>query len=182
VCDEQRRLLEAHGIPGELSLTGGSSIEGLLTKGDIDLHLRVTEGEFLDALDALPRLLAPVRREIWTPSFAVCEHDGEPPVGVAVTVIDSEHDRRFVVSWRQMRTDEAARQAYNALKLAGGDVEEAKSRFFDSLVDRAAEDSSQTSPRLRADERQPAEAAGTGKTTPVSSSETLHSRCWAALS
>jgi hypothetical protein len=131
---EHRRDLERNGVPGELTLTGGSSVEGLLTKGDIDLHLRVTGDDFAVSVDRLPRLYEPARREIWTPFFAVFERPSVPPVGVAVTVVDSEHDRRFVLSWQQLRINDAARERYNQLKRDGGDIETAKSRFFDSLV------------------------------------------------
>jgi uncharacterized protein len=134
LLEHHRANLAREGIPGELTLTGGSSIEGLITKGDIDLHLRVAPDEFASAIAALPHLFAPARPEIWTPSFATFERASNPPVGVAVTVVDTEHDRRFVASWRRMQSDHRARERYNELKLAGGDVETAKSLFFDALV------------------------------------------------
>ena len=37
---ESRRLAEL-GVPGELVLVGGCSVPGALTRGDVDLHLRV---------------------------------------------------------------------------------------------------------------------------------------------
>ena len=134
VLNEHRSGLNGAGVPGQLSLTGGSSLEGLLTKGDIDLHLRVMPDEFAIATSKLMRVFDRVRQEIWTPSFAVFEQDSIPPVGIAVTVVDSEHDRRFVRSWDRMRTDETARHDYNLLKRMGGDVEAAKSQFFTDLV------------------------------------------------
>ena len=41
VFEVHRDRLREHGVPGELELTGGSSVAGLLTKGDIDLLRRV---------------------------------------------------------------------------------------------------------------------------------------------
>ena len=134
VLNEHRSNLKGEGVPGELSLTGGSSLEGLLTKGDVDLHLRVTPDEFTIATSKLMGVFDRARQEIWTPSFAVFEQAPVPPVGIAVTVIDSEHDRRFVRSWERMRIDETARHDYNLLKRMGGDVEDAKSQFFTNLV------------------------------------------------
>ncbi|WP_146067337.1 hypothetical protein [Arthrobacter sp. SX1312] len=134
VLTEHRLGLNGGGVPGQLSLTGGSSLEGLLTKGDIDLHLRVMPGEFAIATSRLTLIFDRARQEIWTPSFAVFERDSTPPVGIAVTVVDSEHDRRFVRSWERMRTDETARRYYNLLKRRGGDVEAAKAQFFTDLV------------------------------------------------
>ncbi|GGE94133.1 GrpB family protein [Mycetocola zhadangensis] len=138
VLQNHRLALTRAGVPGELTLTGGSSIAGLLTKGDIDLHLRVAPDDFAVAITQLPLLYRAALREIWTPTFAVFEQASEPPVGVAVTVVGTEHDVRFVESWKRMRTDEAARHRYNALKADGGDMEEGKSRFFDALVDGTA--------------------------------------------
>ncbi|WP_345801224.1 hypothetical protein AAIB33_17435 [Microbacterium sp. AZCO] len=134
IRDRERRRLAEHGVQGALSLTGGSSLEGLLTKGDIDLHLRVRAEDFETSAASLALLYTAVRREIWTATFATFERDCDPPVGIALTVVGSEHDRRFVASWERMGRDAAARARYNALKQHGGDVEDAKSRFFDSLV------------------------------------------------
>lgn len=135
VFEVHRDRLREHGVPGELELTGGSSVAGLLTKGDIDLHLRVPSSDFAVAVAELRLLYAAVLPDIWTGTFAVFEEDAMPPVGIAVTAIASEHDRRFTRSWERMRSDAAARERYNALKRAGGDVEEAKSRFFDELTE-----------------------------------------------
>ncbi|TDK27963.1 hypothetical protein E2F48_02300 [Arthrobacter crusticola] len=131
---EERRKLIADGIPGDLFLTGGSSLAGLLTKGDIDLHLRVTADDFAVAVSRLPCLFTAARSEIWTPWFAVFERASVPSVGVAVTVVDSEHDLRFVRSWERMGQNAAAREQYNLLKRTSADVETDKSRFFDHLA------------------------------------------------
>jgi len=125
--------LNRAGVPGRLVLTGGSSIEGLWTKGDIDLHLRVTQQEFGRAIDLLPGLLPIAHPEIWTPWFAVFERP-RPPLGIAVTVIGSEHDLRFIRSWQRMAADPEARRRYNEVKRTGGNVEDAKARFFDDLA------------------------------------------------
>ena len=132
--EEERAFLASQGIRGTLSLTGGSSLEGLVTKGDIDLHLRVGSPDFAPAQARLVPRYQPAHPEIWTDSFAAFERGTEPPIGLALTIVGSEHDRRFVRSWERMATDAAARAAYNDLKRRGGDVESAKSAFFDSLA------------------------------------------------
>jgi len=131
--EAMRTALASAGVPGQLVLTGASSIEGLWTKGDIDLHLRVTERDFATAIELLPALLPIAHPDIWTPWFAVFERL-TPPLGIAVTVIGSEHDLRFVRSWQRMADDPDARRRYNEVKLGGGNVEDAKSRFFDDLA------------------------------------------------
>ncbi|TDN90809.1 GrpB family protein [Microbacterium sp. BK668] len=135
ILEREQDLLARQDVPGTLTLIGGSSLPGLVTKGDIDLHLRVRPADFEAATRRLPPRYRPVHLEIWTEAFATFERDGAPPIGVALTVLGSEHDRRFVRSWQRMAVDAAARAAYNAVKRAGGDVEDAKSRFFDALVD-----------------------------------------------
>ena len=112
--EAMRIELNRAGVPGQLVLTGGSSIEGLWTKGDIDLHLRVTTQGFQTACALLPDLIPIAHPGIWTPWFAVFERP-RPPLGIAVTVIGSEHDIRFVRSWQRLAGDPDARRRYNKI-------------------------------------------------------------------
>jgi GrpB-like predicted nucleotidyltransferase (UPF0157 family) len=132
IAAEARDLLAEHGVPGELVLTGGSSLPGLVTKGDIDLHLRVRSAEFAAAVERLQTVARIAHPEIWTPSFATFERVEPPVVGIAVTVRGSEHDVRFTTAWERLAGDGAAREEYNALKQAE-DYEAAKSSFFDRI-------------------------------------------------
>jgi GrpB-like predicted nucleotidyltransferase (UPF0157 family) len=129
----ERARLDAAGIGGELVLTGGSSIVGVRTKGDIDLHLRVPAADFERVIAAMPAVMPAAHPEIWTDGFAAFERDGDPPVGIAVTARGSEHDRRFTVSWRRLAADPALRDEYSELKDAP-DPEAAKSAFFDRIA------------------------------------------------
>lgn len=130
IADLARELLAARGVPGELVLTGGSSLPGLLTKGDIDLHLRVPAAQFDVAVERLRLVAEAVRTDIWSSGFATFERSDEPVVGIAATVVGSEHDVRFTTGWARLAEDAVARGEYNALKTAGND-ESAKSTFFD---------------------------------------------------
>ena len=128
-------------VPGtELVLTGASSHPDLLTAGDIDLHLRVPPGAWTEVVAMLRGTYAIVLPEIWQDGFATFEvAEAEPPVGIAATAIDGEHDRRFRSGWARLAADPAERAAYNDLKRAhaGGDdatYRAAKSAFFDRLV------------------------------------------------
>lgn len=125
-------LLGQHGVPGELTLTGGSSLPGLVTKGDIDLHLRVVAADFDDAVERLSEVADAAHPDIWTDSFATFERSHAPIVGVAVTVVGSEHDVRFTSGWAHLAAHPDAREEYNALKRRV-DYEGEKSRFFDTL-------------------------------------------------
>ncbi|RCK70253.1 hypothetical protein DT076_06195 [Desertihabitans brevis] len=119
-------LLARHQVPGELVLTGGSSLPGLLTQGDVDLHLRVGPGELDVAVERLHRVAEPVHRHLWTDEFATFERPVPPVVGIAVTVVGGEHDTRFVRGWARLRDDPVARDRYHELKRGTG-VEAAKS-------------------------------------------------------
>ena len=119
-------------------LTGGSSLPGALTGGDIDLHLRVPPDDFARVVAALTGPYEIVLPEIWSASLATFAVPGEEAVGLAATPIDSEHDIRFRRAWVRLATDPAALEAYNTLKRQhqGGDRDEylaAKTAFFDAI-------------------------------------------------
>ena len=138
VLRRERRRLRAL-TDGELLLTGGSSVPGALTGGDVDLHLRVEPAAFAATVDGLRTVYEVVHPEIWADSLATFGVRGEA-VGIAVTPIGSEHDSRFVESWRRLRAEPALLAAYNAMKREhdGPDdpaYEAAKSAFFDRVME-----------------------------------------------
>jgi hypothetical protein len=119
----------------ELVLTGGSSVPGALTKGDVDLHLRVAPPDFATTVATLRALYAVVHPEIWQGTLATFAIEAELPTGLAVTPAGSEHDVRFRRTWRKLASDPDLLAEYNAVKLAGdGDYETRKSAFFDRLL------------------------------------------------
>jgi hypothetical protein len=136
----ERALLRRYGIPGDLVLVGGSSVPGALTKGDVDLHLRVMGAEFDTVVAACRSLHTVVHPEIWQPTLATFEVAASLPTGLAVTPVSSEHDLRFTRVWRLLADDPRLVTAYNEAKLAGEiggpDYEQRKSDFFDSVLRR----------------------------------------------
>jgi GrpB-like predicted nucleotidyltransferase (UPF0157 family) len=124
---------------GELSLTGSSSLPGMLTRGDVDLHLRVRPEDFERAVRTLGATYAPVHPEIWTNGFATFETPVyELPTGIAVTAIGDEHDTLFRRTWARLASDPGLVDAYNAVKLAHEGADDAayraaKQRFLDSI-------------------------------------------------
>ena len=134
---ERRRLSPL--TSGQLVLTGGSSVPGALTVGDIDLHLRVDPAEFAASVARLHEVYDPVHLEMWSESLATFAVSGEA-VGIAVTPVGSEHDRRFSEAWRRLRADPALLEAYNRMKRDHADAAEAdylaaKADFFNWLAD-----------------------------------------------
>lgn len=143
VLEEQRDRLRDLGVPGTVVLVGGCSVPGALTRGDVDLHLRVPPDAFAGVVDRLRTVFAVVHPEIWTVTLATfgvpASRPGGPPTGLAVTPEGSEHDLRFTRGWQLLAADPTLLTEYNRAKLTGdgpdGDGYEArKSAFFDRLV------------------------------------------------
>jgi GrpB-like predicted nucleotidyltransferase (UPF0157 family) len=136
-CREVRRRMAELGISGEVVLTGGASVPGALTQGDIDLHLRVPPGAFPAAVDRLRSEYRTASLSAWAPTLAVFDVPASRPTGLAVTPEGSQHDLRFSRAWRRLRSDPALLEEYNDLKRASfGDVsyEARKSAFFTRLA------------------------------------------------
>ena len=102
----------------EVRHTGGSSLPGALTLGDLDLHVRVRPERFAAAVEALLTLYEVFRRDHWTDAFATFTDPRatDPPIGVALTAVGTEHDLRFVRAWERLGADPALLDEYNALK------------------------------------------------------------------
>jgi GrpB protein len=124
-------------IPGTLELTGAASLPGVLTKGDIDLHLRVAERAFAHVIDRLRTAYRPTNIKVWAATLAVFDIPGSRPAGLAVTPVGSEHDRRFTTAWRSLAEDKVLLEEYNDLKRTTfGDpcYEDRKSAFFSRIT------------------------------------------------
>lgn len=101
---------------------GAISIPGALTKGDIDLLVRVEAARFDVASAGLLGLYAVHQAENWTPTFATFASfaDAEatdPPVGVQLAVAGSAEDLLFGPFRAALIGDPALLEEYNALKL-----------------------------------------------------------------
>ena len=148
LLDEARRTrdavdaaLRALGVSGELVVTGGASVAGALTKGDIDLHLRVAPEAFSDVVARLREVYPVASPQSWAATLAVFDVPAPRSTGLAVTPLQSEHDERFRLTWQALRGDPDLLARYNALKAANvgtEDYEDQKSRFFDSVIGDAA--------------------------------------------
>ncbi|MDX6453842.1 MAG: hypothetical protein QOH16_3891 [Gaiellaceae bacterium] len=88
------------------------------TKGDVDINVRVDEDQFPMTVNALGDRLTVAQPENWSETFASFSAEGyELPLGVQVTVIDSNDD--FLLALRdRMRTDPSLLRRYNEIKVA----------------------------------------------------------------
>jgi GrpB-like predicted nucleotidyltransferase (UPF0157 family) len=123
----------------EVLHTGGSSLPGLDTAGDVDVHVRVPAAAFARAREALRARLAVRRSELWQDDFATFAVPGAAlPAEVALTARGGEHDRRFTEGWARLRADPALVDELNRLKReTAGDrrrYEAAKGAFFERLT------------------------------------------------
>jgi hypothetical protein len=138
IAAAERERLRALGVIGELVLTGGSSVAGALTRGDVDLHLRVRPVAFASVVALLRRTYVVVHPEIWRPTLATFGVPAALEAGMAVTPAGSEHDLRFTRTWQLLAADAALLREYNAVKLADSadenTYEDRKSAFFDQLL------------------------------------------------
>src|SRR5438093_1528214 len=75
----------------ELHHVGATSIPGAVTKGDVDVLLRVRESVFVRVVERLRRSFAVKQVGNWTPQFASFGDESHYalPIGVQVVVSDS---------------------------------------------------------------------------------------------
>jgi GrpB-like predicted nucleotidyltransferase (UPF0157 family) len=131
----ERRIRER--LPNvEVGHTGGTSMPGVLTSGDVDLQVRTDRRSFLSARDVLGELYEPLYPEAWHSGSAYfVASDAAPRVEVALTAIGTLDDLHHGAAWRRIAADPGLIEKYNALKRAheGGSADEynaAKRDFF----------------------------------------------------
>jgi GrpB-like predicted nucleotidyltransferase (UPF0157 family) len=124
---EHSRRIRARIPDLEIEHVGSTSIPGALTKGDLDLLVRVDAAGFTPTVVALRELYAVHQPENWTPTYTslVDPSAADPPVGVQVAVCASADDLLFAPFRQALIDDPALLRAYNDLKLAhdGDDLE-----------------------------------------------------------
>lgn len=120
----------------EVRHTGGTSIPGVLTSGDVDLQVRVDQSAFGEARDALLRLYDPHHPEVWHSEGAFfTAPNSRPQVEVALTAVGGLDDLHHGDAWSRITADQDLIHRYNALKreAEGGSIDDynaAKRAFF----------------------------------------------------
>lgn len=107
-----RRLLPT----AEVEHVGATAVPGALTKGDVDVVVRVPAGEFPLAVEVLRSHFEVRQPENWTPAFASFGDDTrELPLGIQLVVQEPRGD--FLTRMRdRLRACPEALAEYNALK------------------------------------------------------------------
>jgi GrpB-like predicted nucleotidyltransferase (UPF0157 family) len=124
----------------EIRHHGGTSVPGLLTSGDVDLHVRADEQWFEPARELLSELYEPLFPDEWDSEVAYFVAPGaQPPVEIVLTLTESVDDLHHGEAWRRIMVDRELAERYNALKREheGGslaDYKGAKRDFFRQIV------------------------------------------------
>src|SRR5207244_11652879 len=100
----------------ELHHIGATALPTGLTKGDVDVNIRIGLDGFARAVEVFRRHYEPAQEHNWTPTYASFKADSYPlPLGIQVTVIGSPDD--FLLALRDaMRTRPAILAEYSECK------------------------------------------------------------------
>ncbi|WP_246056011.1 kanamycin nucleotidyltransferase C-terminal domain-containing protein [Alteribacter natronophilus] len=119
---------------------GSTAVPGSLTKGDVDLQVRVSQRDFPEAKEALARHYKINEGSFQSSCFCAFEKEDELlPLGVQLTVISSEVDHFWKLT-AFLQTHPEFNEQYNALKQSaeGLDMDEyrnRKARFIEEILD-----------------------------------------------
>jgi GrpB-like predicted nucleotidyltransferase (UPF0157 family) len=138
--EHRDRVLEL--LPGvDVEHVGSTAIPGALTKGDVDLLVRLEATDFERAAGMLSRGYSVHQPENWTPTYAsfVAEEETPLPVGIQLAVMGSAEEAFFAPFRDALASDPALLAEYNALKCRhdGGDYDrytEAKGEFVERVL------------------------------------------------
>lgn len=124
----------------DIQHVGSSAIPNSLTKGDLDIQVRVRAEQFSIAVELLSTLYESNDGSVKTDTFRAFKDDAtKPPLGVQLTVIDSEFD--FFWKLREvLLANNKYRHAYDKLKKeyeakSMDAYREAKDIFFQRLME-----------------------------------------------
>ncbi|HEY1074498.1 MAG TPA: GrpB family protein [Patescibacteria group bacterium] len=123
----------------DIQHVGATSVIGLISKGDLDIQIRVSRDDFEPTKEVLSKEYEPAQEENWTKTFASFKDDsGETAVGLQLTIINSEEDSYFYKLRDILNEDVSARESFNQLKReydgkSMDDYRKAKSKFIEGL-------------------------------------------------
>ncbi|MFJ7738390.1 GrpB family protein [Lysinibacillus sp. NPDC097287] len=134
-----KKIINEHMPKADVQHVGSTAVPYSLTKGDLDIQVRVTPELFLLAVQTLSSLYELNEGSIKTDCFRAFKDDSTvPPLGVQLTIIDSEYD--FFWKFRDvLLLNDIFRMEYDELKreFEGkemGEYREAKNRFFQKIM------------------------------------------------
>jgi GrpB-like predicted nucleotidyltransferase (UPF0157 family) len=135
--EREAALLRSSLPAADVQHVGSTAIPGSLTKGDLDVQVRVALDAFATADEVLSRCYRRNPGSSLAPGFAAFEKPGSPAVGVQLTVIGSALDDfwrfREVLLCRPdlVREYDALKRSFEGRPMA--DYRAAKDAFFERL-------------------------------------------------
>ncbi len=100
----------------DMQHVGSTSIPGALTKGDLDIVIRVPKERFVKSRERLLSIYEPDQQENWSTTFASFKDLNKSlPLGVQLTIMGSKDDL-FVTFRDALRSKPELLAEYNALK------------------------------------------------------------------
>jgi GrpB-like predicted nucleotidyltransferase (UPF0157 family) len=134
-----RRRLEAAIQGADIQHVGSTAIPGSLTKGDLDVQIRVVAAEYCAAKERLCRLFdVNVGGFVADDATSFEDYRTEPPTGIHLTVIGGSADTQWLFRDRLIAS-EVLRREYDELKrqFEGSSMakyREAKETFVDRVL------------------------------------------------
>ena len=106
------------GLPGaDVEHVGSTAVPGCLTKGDLDVLIRVSSEAFLSAMEVLDGILARSPRNDATDDYVEYDYVGRGfSASVQLAIVDAWHDRRFHGLKALLASDPRALERYNGMK------------------------------------------------------------------
>jgi GrpB-like predicted nucleotidyltransferase (UPF0157 family) len=116
---------------------GSTAIPNAMTKGDLDLQVRVEKADFQEAVEKLKKLYAINQPDNWTENYASFKDDNRS-IGIQLTVRGSYDDSQFQEQQRLLSNSPEVLERYNKMKLGfeGKNIKDyraARSKFFEEL-------------------------------------------------
>ncbi|MFF2858256.1 MULTISPECIES: GrpB family protein [unclassified Peribacillus] len=135
-----KKLIKEHLPEADVQHVGSTAVPNCLTKGDLDIQVRVTTEQFPMAVQTLSALYELNEGSVKTDSFRAFKDDSTvPPLGVQLNVINSEFD--FFWKFRDvLLINDKYRKEYDDLKrnYEGKEMDEyreAKNEFFQRIIE-----------------------------------------------
>lgn len=139
VLSEEVPLLKLLLPWADIQHIGSTAIPGAITKGDMDLVVRVPKEKFAKSRERLNSIYEIHQPENWSSTFASFKDDGKAlPLGIQLTIMHGEDDV-FIRFRDQLKSDPTLLAEYNALKESCQDQSaelylEKKGAFFENWM------------------------------------------------
>ncbi|MFK3938555.1 GrpB family protein [Alkalihalobacillus sp. NPDC078783] len=143
------RMVKKHSIQiqrlipnADIHHVGSTAVPNSLTKGDLDFQVRVKQDDFQPAKQSLLSLYELNTGSSQTSFFSAFEIDDTLPIGIQLTVIDSEIDHFWKVT-KYLIENPTIQEQYNQLKRSNNgqpmdNYRQKKSAFIESILESEA--------------------------------------------